>query len=112
MKLSKKEIYLKIKPVIERYQSLSGVYDSLHSVLLCAPDSPFMNEVWQLFDAYETQVAESIGDGGPHSWLAWYIWENKCGENELSASVGKRKPAVIRDPQDLARLIYDSQARS
>ena len=107
--LTAHEIYKHITPVIERYKELSAQYDTLQTVLGVTVDSPFMNAVWQLFDDYESLVAYSIGDGGEHSWLSWYIWENECGKRELPAAVGKRQEKPVRSVKDLATLIYQSQ---
>ena len=82
---------------LETYQHVSEPMDVLYKLTGSTADSPLQNPVWQMFDAYTATLGTLVGDQG--DWLAWFIYENGCGEKSLEVSIRKkrRKIRTIKD---------------
>lgn len=68
------------------------------------PDSPLLDAVHRLEEAYTRAVAEQVGD--VDGWLAWFRWECDMGRKPLDASARAGAPMrKVRTVGQLARLV-------
>jgi hypothetical protein len=105
-----KRIAAIITKVVDRKQALDLAWLPLTTAVK-SHDFPAWVESYQTFDAYLDQVAIIIkypthGTPNNGSWLAWFIYDNLCGKNELPAKAAHWKSKrPIRTPIDLAKVI-------
>ena len=67
-------------------------------------DSPLLEALHRLEEAYTNLVAEQVGDAD--AWLFWFRWECDMGLRPKEACAGPGKPLVkVRTVKQLARLV-------
>jgi hypothetical protein len=98
-----------ITQLVARYKRLNAAWKPLTDAVK-NHDFPAWTESYSAFDALTDAVAIRIGDpmmGTQHSsWLAWYIYDNNCGEKAMQAKAGAwKKSRPIKTASDLAALI-------
>lgn len=104
MKISKSKISQQVQEAISRYKNLSLVWYGFEKVTGAAIDSPLGTQVWELFDLYLDGVSLSIGDDD--QWLAWYIFDDNCGEKGLTIKHKCGMKRKIESVEDLVAVIY------
>ena len=87
---------------IETYNNLCDIYGQCDKILGSAPDSPYQEPTWKLFENYTALIADKIGDYD--NWLEWYLYDNKQGNRGLEAGVAGKK-REIRTLKDLIKLL-------
>ena len=89
---------------------ISNDFDKLDNILGICYESPLAENIFMMLDDYISAVSTIIGDKG--GWLAWYIFDNLCGKNELEAG-REGNVKVIKNIDDLLWLIdltkYDTK---
>ena len=91
-----------IESVIESYKAMDFSSTQLNRLLGATVDSPALNSAWQAFDKLVDTVANLVGDES--NWIAWFIWENGCGDKGLVAGYGN-KLHRITNVRELVKLI-------
>lgn len=69
------------KTIVEQ---LSVECDKLTDILQVAPESPLLNAIWRMDDAYTNEVATRLGLG---DWLSWYRYDNDMGRKAYNAGM-------------------------
>lgn len=68
------------------------------------PDSPLLESIHRLEEAYTRAVAEQVGDAD--GWLSWFRWECDMGLKPLDASARAGAPMrKVRTVKHLARMV-------
>lgn len=91
------------------HHALKTLNDDAKKVFDFAPESPFFDVPWRVFDAYTQALAVQIGDKDTF-WMEWYCAENQMGANKHTAGYdGIVKP--IESLDGLFELILKGRAR-
>lgn len=78
--------------------------DSFYVLTRAQPDSPLLDSIHRLEEAYTEAVAEQVGD--TDGWLVWFRWECEMGSKPLNARRNDRAPFVkVRTVKHLARMV-------
>lgn len=78
--------------------------DALYAMTRAQPDSPLLEAIYRLEDAYTKQVAEQVGDAD--GWLLWFRWECDMGNKPLEARRhAEARFLKVRTVKQLARMV-------
>lgn len=67
-------------------------------------DFPAFEQAWQVFGLYLAAKSREMGDAD--CWLYWFVFENKCGRDGMSARAAAwSEMRPILTPADLASVI-------
>lgn len=78
--------------------------DAYAALTRAQPDSPLLDAIYRLEEAYTMAVAEQVGDTG--GWLMWFRWECEMGKKPLEARRhASASFAKVRTVRQLARLV-------
>ena len=77
--------------------------DAFSALTGAPPDSPMLNVIYRVEDAYTTALADVIGD--ENGWLWWWHLECDMGRKPRDAAVNYGPVRKIRTLKQLARLI-------
>lgn len=88
-----------------RRKALDAQLDALRAVLNISPESPLLDAIEDIWDAYTRELGYGIGDTG--EWLAWYQFDCLMGDHPLSAIPKEGAPEILCDSdlRNLARVI-------
>jgi len=78
--------------------------DAFSALTRAQPDSPLLEAIYRVEEAYTAAVAEQVGD--VDQWLVWFRWECEMGRTPREASIrtGARMVKVSTLKQ-LARVV-------
>lgn len=89
--------------IVADYRRLSNACDAARQAGTLDPHGPLHDAVWRMFAGMLERVDE---DG----WIAWFIYDNDCGANAMTAKgCGKGMATKIKTSRQLARLIVASE---
>lgn len=98
------------KQLIKEFIGLKAVvddaYDQMRALTGMSPESPLGRVIYQTLDAY-LQTLQRLIDPD-NDWLDWFVWENDCGKQGLSAGYGD-KMTPINSLDDLIELMKTAQ---
>lgn len=92
-----------IEDLIRSKKELDEQWDKFDDLCGSSADSKLGNAVWRQFDFLVRCVSELVGDESES--VAWFIWENACGEKKGKHSLpdGKLKP--VKNVNDLLAVL-------
>lgn len=89
---------------VERVSELDRQLDAFYALAGAQPDSPLVESVNVVEDAYTKLLADAVGD--TEGWLLWWRWECDMGRKPMKASFRPDGPMrEIRTIKQLARLV-------
>jgi hypothetical protein len=95
--MKKEQLRKKIDSIVTHYQKVNMACDQLSSLGVMDYHGTFFDSIWSMFDELLDQI-------DPHGWIAWYIFDNECGNKGLLARYnGKEKN--IKNTEDLAKVM-------
>jgi hypothetical protein len=86
----------RIDLIVTLYRRLDKAFDDARFVINL--ESELCQASWTAFETLVKQLDYN-------EWIAWYVWENKCGERQFSASAKGAARQKITNSKDLAKLI-------
>ena len=88
----------------DNYKEINKVYESLHEMYDCSPESKAVRVIFDTFENYTKSVAIIIED--EDDWLEWYLYDNECGKKELTAkAITWKNHKKIKNVKDLLDII-------
>ena len=90
-----------LQNIIEKRRQVEKAFQDANEVGIIDINSPFFNAMWQAIESV-TRIVD------PHGWIEWYIYENECGDMELTATVND-KAFKVKSEKDLLALIKESE---
>lgn len=104
----------KIVPRLEAWAATLAEFDAqvdaFCALTTAQPDSPLLDAIHRLEDAYTRTVSEKIGDVDG-VWLHWWRWECEMGRKPMQAAAAGKPLRTIRTLKQMAALIVaDSDA--
>lgn len=89
---------------VERVNELDRQLDAFYALTGATPDSPLVESIYTVEDAYTKSLADAVGD--TEGWLLWWRWECDMGRKPLKAGAGpKDRMREVRTIRQLARLV-------
>lgn len=89
---------------VERVSELDRQIDAFYALTGATPDSPLVESIYTVEDAYTKSLADAVGD--TEGWLLWWRWECDMGRKPMKASFRPGGPMrEIRTIKQLARLV-------
>ena len=74
-----------LQELVTIYKTLDESFDKLNDLMGVNYASPLAASVWNLLDITINLLTDKINDNS--TWLAWYIFENDCGDKALEAGI-------------------------
>ena len=86
-----------IAAIVADYKALDAACDAATEAGCLDPNGKLFQSIWDTFE----RMIDRVDTNG---WIAWFIYDNQCGERGGKAGLtGKAKP--VKTPLDLAKLI-------
>lgn len=103
-KMPIKEIVLRLGHWKARIKKLEAQIDAFADMTGARSDSPFLDNIYGMIDAYTASVSELIGD--KWDWLSWYRNECEMGRNPLVSALSGQE-IKVKTLRQLARAIQN-----
>lgn len=89
-----------LNKIIADYRRLDDACDAAIQAGAMDPDGPLFDAIWRAHDT----LADLLD---PSERLAWFIYDNKCGDCELKAAPPGGKLRKIKTVKHLVRLMRE-----
>jgi hypothetical protein len=100
--MKKKELINQLDKIVKNYSDLDLIFEKANDLGVFHLEGHFADTVWRSFEGLLEVIEKQLDT----DWLTWYIYDNSCGENGLSAKGSKeKKMKEIKTTKDLAKLI-------
>lgn len=76
------EVLARLKAWADLHAKLSAPLDAFTALTDGATDSPLLNPVYALWDAYTKEISSVVGDTA--EWLDWYEFQCEMGKKPMS----------------------------
>ncbi len=93
----------KIEKLIKIKRDLEVYYDQIEEIFGGDSYTGVGNLTWQMFDLLVDSYSREMGD--EDKWIAWFIFDDNCGENGLSYAPKGKKKKKVDNVDDLVKLI-------
>jgi hypothetical protein len=91
-----------ITAIVADYKALDAACNAANAAGCLDPNGRLFAATWRVFEGMLDRVDSS-------GWIAWFIYENQCGERGRIAVVMRNGKAIktrpIKTPLDLAKII-------
>jgi hypothetical protein len=91
-----------ITAIVTDYKALDAACDAAIDAGCMDVNGPLFKAIWEAFE----RMLDRVDSNG---WIAWFIYENQCGERGRIAVVMRNGKAIktrpIKTPLDLAKII-------
>lgn len=92
-----------LEAIIKAYKDLDAACEVAIEAGCMVVDGPLFQAIWRAFD---TMLRQADPDG----WIAWFIWDNSCGEKGCAArAVAGKRLRKVKTCADLAQVIAESR---
>jgi hypothetical protein len=95
-----------IEECIGSYKKIGVNIDVVYK-LFGSADSEFIDEIWTMFDLYIKNTEMLLED--EFNFLSWYIFDNECGERELTCKIKNGAEFKIKTIKQLLNAIKKSK---
>lgn len=103
-KPSREEAALLIQQVVSVHTELNEQWEALRKLTGIECGSALGRSIWSMDDKLIRCAEELIWDDA--NTLAWYIWENECGNKKLRHSVGNtERMKTVKDVESLLDVL-------
>lgn len=92
-----------IEDLIRHKKELDEQWDKFDELCGSTADSKLGNAIWRQFDFLVRCVSELVGDSG--ETVAWFIWDNACGEKKYKHTHPNGKLKPVKSVNDLLSVL-------
>lgn len=102
-KLSKLDAKRLIEDLVKHKKELDEQWDKFDDLCGSTADSKLGNAIWRQFDFLVQCVSRVLGDD--FETVAWFIWDNKCGEKGYPHTHPNGKMKNVKNANDLVSVL-------
>lgn len=92
-----------IEDLIRSKRELDEQWDKFDDLCGSTADSKLGNAIWRQFDFLVRCVSELVGDNVEA--VAWFIWDNACGEKKFEHTLPNGKLKPVKNVSDLLAVL-------
>lgn len=104
VELSQADKLTLLKEWESQVKGVNATFDAMAAVTGLTPESKLATQLYSTLEVYTQTLGRLLGDQS--NWLAWYMWDNNCGERGLEVTSPKwKKPLKVKTVRNLLRVL-------
>jgi len=99
--MKREDLIKAVEEFIVHVKATDETYREFYKLVASPPDCKFWEGIWKALESHMELLEKLLGGNEENwlDWLEWYIYENRCGENEYTVTISgvEKKICTVED---------------